>query len=179
MVAENGKSPEITVPRTATVTPMRGRPSDYRPEYCQLAIELGAQGYSKAEIAAELGPNHGVSFDTLERWQQAHADFRESILRARQLSLAWWERHARDNTRNRDFNANLYRIAMHGRFPEYRERALVEVTQQTTNVDLTLLTGEQREQLALLLTQASRTLPAADLEPGAASKTAENGHSED
>jgi hypothetical protein len=38
------------------------------------------------------------------------------MTRARDLALAWWERKGLENTGNRDFNSNLYRIIMMARF---------------------------------------------------------------
>jgi hypothetical protein len=85
------------------------------------------------------------------------------MLRARQLSLAHWEGLARSQVGNRDFNSNLYRIAMLGRFSaEYRESKVVVEHQQPSGVDLSRLSPEQREQLAALL-RAAKTQPSQDL----------------
>jgi hypothetical protein len=71
------------------------------------------------------------------------------MLRACELSLAYWEGLARNQVGNRDFNSNLYRIAMLGRFSaEYRESKVVVEHQQPSGVDLSQLSSEQREQLA-------------------------------
>src|SRR6516225_3441001 len=96
-----------------------GRPTTYDSSYIDLVQDLGRKGYSKAEIAAEL--TNG-SYEQLDRWCRAVPEFREAMIRARELSLAYWEGLARTQVGNRDFNSNLYRIAMQGRFSaEYRE----------------------------------------------------------
>jgi acyl CoA:acetate/3-ketoacid CoA transferase len=41
-----------------------GRPTSYRTEYCEKVIELGKEGYGKAEIAAGLD----VERKTLDNW---------------------------------------------------------------------------------------------------------------
>ena len=83
------------------------------------------------------------------------------MIRARELSLAFWEGLARKQVGNRDFNSNLYRIAMLGRFSaEYREGKVVVEHQQPSGVDLSKLSPEEREQLEALLKKAMiRTSP--------------------
>ena len=135
-----------------------GRPTTYDPSYIDLVLDLGRKGYSKAEIAAEI--TNG-SYEQLERWGRAVPEFREAMIRARELSLAYWEGLARKQVGNRDFNSNLYRIAMLGRFSaEYREGKVVVEHQQPSGVDLSKLSPEEREQLAALLQKAMiRTSP--------------------
>lgn len=104
---------------------MLGRPSDYRPEYCERAVELGRQGKSKAQIAADLD----VCRNTLDNWAREHAEFLSAITRARDLSLAWWEDKAQSGLETSGFNASLWSRSMAARFPEdYTERQKREVT---------------------------------------------------
>ena len=135
-----------------------GRPTTYDPSYIELVLDLGRKGYSKAEIAAEI--TNG-SYEQLDRWGRAQPEFREAMIRARELSLAYWEGLARSQVGNRDFNSNLYRIAMLGRFSaEYREGKVVVEHQQPSGVDLSKLSPEEREQLEALLKKAMiRTSP--------------------
>ena len=93
----------------------------------------------------------------------AHADFGEAMTRARDLALAWWERKGLENTGNRDFNSNLYRIIMMARFGQdgYREKQIIETVQGAPCADLRQLSPEEREQLAVLLRKATpQTAPA-------------------
>jgi hypothetical protein len=78
------------------------------------------------------------------------------MTRARDLALAWWERKGLENTGNRDFNSNLYRIIMMARFGQdgYREKQVIETVQGASGVDISLLSPEEREALAALLTKA-------------------------
>lgn len=52
-----------------------GRPSDYRPEFCQQAIELLQNGATDEEVASALG----VSARTLYRWQAKYPEFCQSL----------------------------------------------------------------------------------------------------
>lgn len=130
-----------------------GRPSLYRPEYCERVIELGAQGYSKAQIAFELGKH---STETLDDWGKANSEFSEALARARAASLAFWELKALKGLENRDFNSNLYRVAMQGRFSaEYRDAPKAEITVTSGPIDTATLSIEERAALRALLAKAS------------------------
>ena len=100
-----------------------GRPSLYRPEYCAKLLELGAEGMSVAEMAAEIG----VCRNTLEtEWPQKHEEFLQAFTRARDLSQAWWESMGRTNLLADKFQAQLYSRSMAARFPnDWREKQLI------------------------------------------------------
>ena len=67
-----------------------GRPTSYDPSYCERVIEMGREGYSVVEMAAEIG----VGRNTLETlWPAANPEFREALTEAREASQAWWEAH--------------------------------------------------------------------------------------
>lgn len=96
-----------------------GRPSDYDPALCEKVIELGRDGMSVVEMAAEIG----VARATLEtNWPAAHPEFLEAFTRAKLLSQAWWERQGRQNLATPGFQASLYGRSMAARFPaDWRE----------------------------------------------------------
>lgn len=100
-----------------------GRPSDYDPKYCGRVIELGKQGFSVVEMAADIG----VARATLEtNWPAANPEFLEAFTRARELSQAWWEAKGRENLLAERFQAQLYSRSMSARFPkDWREKTLV------------------------------------------------------
>ena len=58
---------------------------------CDKAVELMAEGWSKACVAAELG----ISRDTLHRWINEHKKFSDAITRGEELQQAWWEKTGR------------------------------------------------------------------------------------
>lgn len=102
-----------------------GRPTDYTPLYCEQVIELGRQGKSHAQIAAALD----VARMTLYRWADAHTDFCDAMIKARDLSQAWWENAAQVGLTTPGFNAALWAKSMPARFPDdYSERSKVELT---------------------------------------------------
>lgn len=107
-----------------------GRPSEYRPEYCERVIELGRLGMSVVEMASEIG----VSRTTLETsWTAAHPEFLRALGLARECSQAWWESMGRSNLiMNKDagtFQASVWSRSMAARFPkDWRENKGVELT---------------------------------------------------
>lgn len=140
----------------ATTKPRpRGRPTKYDPAMCERVEKLGAEGMSRAEIAAEIG----VVRNTLDNWAAEHPEFLQSLQRASELSLAWWEKQGRTNLTTAGFQASLWKQCMSGRFPAepYRER--VEHTgkdggpiqsESRATVDFAALSEEQLRVVASL-----------------------------
>jgi len=141
-----------------------GRPSKYRPEFCDRVIELGKQGYSYAEIAAELEIDKASLFD----WAKAHEEFSTALRAAKTYEQAWFEREARSNMKNRDFNANLWYRSAASRFrDDYTERKETQLTganggaiqvETTKKLNINELDPEQRDVLkqALLVAKAAK-----------------------
>lgn len=102
----------------------RGRPPKYRPEFCASVIEMGKTGWSKAEMAAELG----ISRETLYAWEREHPEFSDALKRAHVLAQAWWEARGRAGMMaGKKFNAAAWIFTMKNRFrADYAER--VETT---------------------------------------------------
>ena len=106
-----------------------GRPTDYRPEFCALAVELGAQGKSYAQIGAACG----VARKTLYEWAERHPEFSDALARARDLALSWWEEQAHigmwESPEGARLNPQLWSRSMAARFPDdYRESKKTEIT---------------------------------------------------
>ena len=137
-----------------------GRPTKYKPEYCERVLEMAAEGASMAEYAAEFGIDRTTLFD----WRDQHEDFSTALTRAKILEQAWFEREARLNMRNKDFNANLwYRSALSRFRDDYAERRITEVsgpdggaikTESVTKIDTRGLDEDQREILKAALQAA-------------------------
>lgn len=101
-----------------------GRPSDYEPEFCETVIEMGREGASRAEMAAELE----ISHQTWYNWEKKHPEFLEATTRARHLAQGWWEKQGRKGIWSREFNASAYRLQMMNRFPkDWRDKQDVNV----------------------------------------------------
>ncbi len=104
---------------------MKGRPTAYRPEYCEQIVELGKQGKSTVQMACAFD----VSRQTLHNWASDHPDFMDAFTRAKQFSQDWWESQAQLGLTADRFNAALWSRSMAARFPEdYQERKGVELT---------------------------------------------------
>ena len=105
----------------------RGRPSSYRPEYCERVIEMGKNGYSIASMASELD----VDKATILRWRDEHEEFRTALSKALVHAQHWWERTGVLGMLEggKGFNALVWKVSMQARFREdYTERKVQEVT---------------------------------------------------
>ena len=108
-----------------------GRPTLYRPEYCEKVIELGKQGCSVVEMAAELGVEHRSTIES--EWPEAHPEFSEAFTRAKLLSQAWWEKTGRvgmiEKPGGVKLNTGVWSRSMAARFPaDWRENSKLEHT---------------------------------------------------
>lgn len=103
-----------------------GRPSSYDPAYCERVIELGKEGASVVEMAADIG----VCRATLEEnWPAAHPEFLEAFTRAKLHSQAWWEKTGRVGMVENTINASIWSRSMAARFPkDWREVKGTELT---------------------------------------------------
>ena len=140
-----------------------GRPSLYRPEYCEKVIELGREGCSPAEIASELD----VDRVTLRNWAEEHADFSQALVRAKNHEQAWWEKTGKSGLFADRFNAAVWAKSVSARFKDdYCERQndapqITIVTNST--VDVRQLGDDARDALRMALMSAGKTI---EHEPG-------------
>lgn len=104
-----------------------GRPTLYRPEYCETVIELGKQGDSLVQMAAHFD----VTRQTLENWASDHPEFLAALNRAKTHCQNWWEKAGREGMflGGSGFNAAVWKKSMEARFREdYTERQEVHQT---------------------------------------------------
>ena len=66
---------------------LRGRPTAYKAEFCQLVLELAAQGFSLGGVAGQIG----ITRSTINKWIDAHPEFSEACSRAAAGRLWFWE----------------------------------------------------------------------------------------
>jgi hypothetical protein len=112
----------------------RGRPSSYRPSYCDRVLVLAAAGRCKAEIAAGLG----VSVKTLNAWMAAYDDFRQAMSEAKDLEYAWWLKVGRESQFKRSWNASAWALQMRNRFRKRfggRSAAKDETPEESVNAE--------------------------------------------
>lgn len=104
-----------------------GRPSKYKPEYCQTVIDIMSQGKSMAAVAAEIG----VGVNRLTGWCEDHEEFRKACDAGRALALRWWENLATmvatgQHEKHEVFkkaNAGMIMFLMSRRFQEYYNKS--------------------------------------------------------
>lgn len=78
------------------IEPVRGRPTLYKPEYCQSLIDFMAQGFSFKLFAGEIDVNE----DTLFEWANRYPDFSDSKKKAFIKCQKFWEQKALDHLVN-------------------------------------------------------------------------------
>lgn len=137
-----------------------GRPTKYKPEYCERVIELAKEGAGWAEYAAEFE----IDRTTLYDWAASHEEFSTALTRAKVHEQVWWEREGRLNLKSKEFNANLWIKSAQARFREdYTERKQTEITgadggaiktESVTKIDPSALDPDQRSVLKQLLLAA-------------------------
>lgn len=140
-----------------------GRPSKYKPEFCERMLEMAAEGCGMAEYAAEFG----IDRATLYHWSEEHPEFLTALTRAKAVEQSWWEREARLNVRNKEFNANLWYRCAASRFrDDYTERKATEVSgpggapvqvESVARIDAERLNPDQREALKAALLAATES----------------------
>ncbi len=134
-----------------------GRPNTYKDEYCEFVVELGRQGCSPMEIAAELG----VCRATLHSWRDSHPEFLAALRTAKAFEQAWWEKTGRNALYADKFQANVWHKSMQARFREdYTERKEITgadggaVKIESNVVDSRELDADQRAALRNILLAA-------------------------
>ena len=88
-----------------------GRPSKYKPEFCERVIELAKEGCGWADYAAEFE----IDRTTLYDWAAAHEDFSTALSRAKVLEQQWWERAGRSGMMADKFNALVWKTSVQAR----------------------------------------------------------------
>ena len=107
----------------------RGRPSTYKPTYCDLVIEHMTEGASLTSFAAEIG----VARSTINEWMEHHKEFSEAVNTGKAKCAAWWEKVARTNAVNGTGNATLTVFGLKNMGQDdWRDKTESKVEQDTT-----------------------------------------------
>lgn len=80
-----------------------GRPSDYKPEYCNAVIEHMKEGASLTSFAASIN----CARSTINVWMEANPEFSEAVKAGKAKCAAWWESIGRKNAVEGGGNATL------------------------------------------------------------------------
>lgn len=106
-----------------------GRPTDYKPEHCKTVIELAKEGKSFAQIAAALD----VARSTLYAWADVHPEFSDTLTRAKELAMVWWEDMGQKGLTMDKFNAPLWAKQVSCRFrDDYTDKQEINANVHTT-----------------------------------------------
>jgi len=73
-----------------------GRPTDYKPEYCEMLIEHMAKGFSFETFGATIR----VARSTVFLWAEKHQEFSDAKKLAFDLCQLWWEEKSILNIEN-------------------------------------------------------------------------------
>ena len=134
----------------------RGRPSLYKPEYCDKVIAFGKEGRSLTQMASRLD----VDRETLNYWADHYPDFSAALTRAKVHAQNWWEDKGQAGLADRNFNAPLWHKNVASRFREdYADRREVTganggpIQQSVTlrTLDVSELDDEQLDALEIAL----------------------------
>lgn len=110
-----------------------GRPTDYKPEYCDLLIEHMSKGYSYDTFCAIMD----CHLDTLYNWEKLFPAFSEAKKIAFKKAQLYWEKLAMDNPythpKEGGLNTGLWIFNMKNRF-KWTDRVEVEAGEETKNV---------------------------------------------
>ncbi len=68
-----------------------GRPTSYRPEYCEAVVQAARDGKSLTAFAAEIE----VGRQSITDWVAAHEEFSLAVNRAKAIAASWYETQAR------------------------------------------------------------------------------------
>jgi len=89
-----------------------GRPTKYKPEYCDMLVEHMTGGLSFESFGAVAD----VSEETLHTWKSKHPEFLESYKKGRSHSMKHWEEMGHDMVLAGQGNATAWIFNMKNRF---------------------------------------------------------------
>lgn len=89
-----------------------GRPTKYKPEYCEQLFEHMAEGLSYETFGVQIG----VTTSTLYEWEKKYSDFSEAKKSGFGACQAYWETMGRNSMRDKSFNTAMWIYNMKCRF---------------------------------------------------------------
>ncbi len=129
-------------------------------EWARKITDYYAQGYSDAEVAAELK----ITLKDFNKHLAENAGFSKLVNFGRTLSTAFWEGLARKNIANKQFNTPLYNFYMKNKYG-WADKIETSNSNDNTNMNMDALKAEIARKLKKLtddnsfdLTEAQRVL---------------------
>jgi Helix-turn-helix domain of resolvase len=115
-------------PRKREPRPGEGRPTLYKPEYCQRLIDLLSEGLSFAACAGEFS----VSRQTIYDWSEEHPEFLDAKSIGEAKTQLWWERRNLAFAKGGEGNATSIVFGLKNRAAaDWRDRTEQESTNKT------------------------------------------------
>lgn len=90
-----------------------GRPTKYKEEFCEIMIDMAAQGCGVVEICSRID----ISKQTFYRWKSEKVEFSDAFTIAKLKCQAWWEAQGR-RLEGGELNHGLWKLNMVNRFPD-------------------------------------------------------------
>ena len=100
-----------------------GRPTEYNPSMCNTVLEKFSEGWSKEEIAVELG----IAYQSFLNYQKKHPEFLEAVKEGERLAKAWWLRQGREGLTRDKFNFVGWSMQVRNRFSYHTDEQPVKV----------------------------------------------------
>lgn len=89
-----------------------GRPTKYKPEYCQGFIDAMAEGMSITQYAVSIGTTR----QTLHSWKSNYPEFLDAYTRGVEIAEAYWEGELQKMMYDNKVNAPLVKLYFANRF---------------------------------------------------------------
>ena len=115
-------------------------------DWARQLISLYEQGYSDAEVAAEMK----ITIKEYYKQLSENNTFGKLVEFGRTLSQAFWEGQARKNLSNKAFNSSLYSFYMKNKFG-WAEKVESKSENENVNTDLDSLRSQVYSEVAKLL----------------------------
>ena len=114
-------------------------------EWARKITDYYAQGYSDAEVAAELK----ITLKDFNKHLAENAGFSKLVNFGRTLSTAFWEGLARKNIANKQFNTPLYNFYMKNKYG-WADKIETSNSNDNTNMNMDALKAELARKLKKL-----------------------------
>lgn len=111
------------------IPPKEGRPTDYRPEFCELLIQHMSEGFKYESFAAVID----VSRSVLYNWEKVHPEFMDAKNRGKDKSLLWWEKEGKKGLWDKTFNSTVY-VWSTKNIHNWKDKQDIAVTSKSQNL---------------------------------------------
>jgi hypothetical protein len=139
--------PDVIKPKSETKEKPEGyifgRPTDYRPEFCQMLVDHMKQGFSFKSFGAIID----VCETTITSWASTHDDFLAAKTKGKSFERLYWEKLHNKCSDTGEGSASAIIWAQKNKFPDdYKDRN--EPAQIQVNTNLNQLTVQQWDNTA-------------------------------